>query len=325
MGQGISRVPEAPGVAGGASGGREPIGRYIAEQRRLRGIELEDIAARTRIPRRSLERLEAGAFDRSPDGFSRGFVRTVAEAIGLDPDDAVARMLPEPDATRHGVPRSRRTLGVIAAAVALAALALGMRELASRLPARPQRVSGQLPLRRDYVRELAEQHGVETANLTARAALLPPLPPAPPAAAAEEAGAANESASASVAARAVAPPAEAAKPPTPAARPAQATPPPAPAVASAVAPEPATPAPNRPAEPPAQSPPALAAPPASADSSGMPSPPAQEPAANAAEDTLPPVPPIPDLPATEPEVAPAGSPELERPEPPPLPDAEAHD
>jgi len=178
MGKGIGRVPEAPAVAGDS--GREPIGRYIAQQRRLRGIELEDLANRTRIPRRSLERLEAGAFDLSPDGFSRGFVRTVAEAIGLDPDDAVARMLHEPDAARRASPRSSRTLGAIAAAVALLGLALAARQLVASLPARPQRAAtGQLPVRRDYVRALAEAQGIATAKLTSRDAVLAPLPPLP--------------------------------------------------------------------------------------------------------------------------------------------------
>ena len=72
------------------------IGTYLARQRRLRGIELEELAAVTKIPRRSLERLESGAFDGVTDGFVRGFVRTVADAIGLDPDDTVTRMLAEP-------------------------------------------------------------------------------------------------------------------------------------------------------------------------------------------------------------------------------------
>jgi transcriptional regulator with XRE-family HTH domain len=196
MGQGIGRIPQASAVDGGAGRGREPIGRYIAQQRRLRGIELEELAARTRIPRRSLERLEAGAFDQSPDGFSRGFVRTVAEAIGLDPDDAVARMLPEPDASRRGTPRKSRVLGAFAAAVALVAVALAARQLASLLPARAQRPAhGELPVRRDYVRALAEHQGVATAVLTARDAVLAPLPQ--PASAAIAEGAARELAGAS--------------------------------------------------------------------------------------------------------------------------------
>ena len=48
------------------------VGLYLAGQRRLRGISVDDLAAQTRIPRRNIERLEAGAFDAAPDGFSRG-------------------------------------------------------------------------------------------------------------------------------------------------------------------------------------------------------------------------------------------------------------
>jgi hypothetical protein len=73
----------------------EPIGAYLARQRVLRGITLEQLADTTRIPLRALARLEAGAFDSEPDGFARGFVRTVAIALGLAPDATVARMLPE--------------------------------------------------------------------------------------------------------------------------------------------------------------------------------------------------------------------------------------
>jgi transcriptional regulator with XRE-family HTH domain len=73
----------------------EPIGAWIARQRVLRGISIDELERRTRIPRRSLERLESGVFDADRDAFARGFVRTVAFAIGLDADDAVARMLPE--------------------------------------------------------------------------------------------------------------------------------------------------------------------------------------------------------------------------------------
>src|SRR4029453_15130270 len=61
------------------------IGAYLARQRELRGFTLDDLAAQTRIPRRSLERLESGVFDRAPDGFVRGFVRTVASALALHP------------------------------------------------------------------------------------------------------------------------------------------------------------------------------------------------------------------------------------------------
>ena len=39
---------------------------------------------------------EAGAFDGDPDGFVRGFVRTVADGLGLDADATLLRMLREP-------------------------------------------------------------------------------------------------------------------------------------------------------------------------------------------------------------------------------------
>ena len=73
-----------------------PIGEYLRRQRVLRGISIEELSALTRIPLRSLERLECGEFDGETDGFVRGFVRTVAAAVGLDADDTIARMLKEP-------------------------------------------------------------------------------------------------------------------------------------------------------------------------------------------------------------------------------------
>jgi len=72
------------------------IGAYLARQRELRGLSLRDLEDRTRIPRRSLERLEAGVFDGVSDGFARSFVRAVAKALGLDPEDTTMLMLSEP-------------------------------------------------------------------------------------------------------------------------------------------------------------------------------------------------------------------------------------
>jgi transcriptional regulator with XRE-family HTH domain len=73
-----------------------PIGEYLRRQRILRGMSTEELASITRIPLRSLERLESGQFDGETDGFVRGFVRTVANALGLDAEDAISRMLQEP-------------------------------------------------------------------------------------------------------------------------------------------------------------------------------------------------------------------------------------
>jgi hypothetical protein len=124
------------------------------------------VAAVTRIPRRSLERLEAGAFDGSPDGFSRGFVRAVADAIGLDATEAMARLLGEasPDRRRRGGP-PRWLLLAAAAAILGGGLMLALPALRSGEPAAESEAAAapgvppaaSQPRRRDFVRELAAQ------------------------------------------------------------------------------------------------------------------------------------------------------------------------
>ncbi|MEZ4333526.1 MAG: helix-turn-helix transcriptional regulator [Myxococcota bacterium] len=96
-----AREHELPPVEHADEGSRAgSIGAYLKRQRLLRGLTVEDLAVTTRIPLRSLERLEAGYFDGVTDGFVRGFVRTVAIALGLDADQTVARMLEEPAASQ---------------------------------------------------------------------------------------------------------------------------------------------------------------------------------------------------------------------------------
>jgi hypothetical protein len=149
----------------GVEGGAEPqapadrfsIGRYLASQRELRGISLDELASRTKIPRRNLERLESGAFDAQPDGFVRGFVRTVADALGLDSREAVMRMVGEPaggDEDRSWW-RAGMVLLVVASA-GLLLLGLGLR-LATRWVVEPTGGPPDHVYRRDAVRSLAEQ------------------------------------------------------------------------------------------------------------------------------------------------------------------------
>jgi hypothetical protein len=134
-----------------AAAAPQSIGTYLAAQRRLRGISIEELSQQTRIPLRSLERLEAGSFDTDVDGFVRGFVRTVAEALGLDPDEALNRTLPEP-----GSPAGR---GV--------APQLSVRRVSSKGDASRPDSGAQIVVRRDPVRALAEAQGI---------AALPPAP-----------------------------------------------------------------------------------------------------------------------------------------------------
>lgn len=177
MGKAIRGVPEAPPLrggdgsradgAGGAGGGntgspgKDGIGSYLASQRKLRGISLEELARVTRIPRRSLERLEAGVFDDQPDGFVRGFVRTVAGAIGLDPDATVTRMLTEPLPRPVGrLPDPRRVGAVVGIFLGLVVLGLLLvRALPTGHDARPEPPPPRL-VRHDAVRALAVSRGI---------------------------------------------------------------------------------------------------------------------------------------------------------------------
>ena len=153
------------GVGAGAEPPRAPserfsIGKYLASQRELRGISLDDLAARTKIPRRNLERLESGAFDAQADGFVRGFVRTVADALGLDSQEAVMRMVSEPaggDEERLRRWRVRMAvLGVVVGGVLLLLLGLGLR-FATRWVVEPAGGPPDHVFRRDVVRSLAEE------------------------------------------------------------------------------------------------------------------------------------------------------------------------
>lgn len=98
------------------------IGAYLKRQRELRGVSAEELARKTRIPLRSVERLESGSFDGEVDGFVRGFVRTVAIALGLDPHETIARMLAEP--LPEPVVRHRNSVLLPRAMVGLAMLLL---------------------------------------------------------------------------------------------------------------------------------------------------------------------------------------------------------
>lgn len=165
MGPEIRGISQDPPLKRAGDGSPDPdlsIGRYLGRQRRLRGVSLDDLAVLTRIPRRSLERLEDGAFDDQTDGFTRGFVRTVAEALGLDAEEAVMRLLGEPPGADEDARVGRQQLRSLAAAGALLALlaaaVAGLGVWLARGRAGPSGGdTGDIVYRRDAVRELAEQ------------------------------------------------------------------------------------------------------------------------------------------------------------------------
>ena len=173
MGQTQHGKSGAPAVgrdrpAAGSRGDVESIGRYLARERRLRGISLQELSATTRLPLRSLERLESGAFDDDPDGFVRGFVRTVARALGLPPEETLSRMLPEVDATAAGTGVGDRlgrrlVLGFCAVALVAGSYVLWIAFTASSSSEAP-RVGADWVYRRDAVRELAREFAVHPAD-----------------------------------------------------------------------------------------------------------------------------------------------------------------
>ncbi len=161
-------VEQDPGYAATSDAGFEasPIGEYLRRQRILRGMSTQELADLTRIPLRSLERLESGQFDGETDGFVRGFVRTVAAALGLDTDDTVARMLhePPPGAWERRAPGrfARQVLAIGVLIALLVCLGLVLRAVWDRLlgdAATP--ASREVVVWHDPVRALAAATGAE--------------------------------------------------------------------------------------------------------------------------------------------------------------------
>ena len=68
----------------------DDLGSRLKRAREERGVQLKDIAVRTKISAAALEALERNDFTRLPGGiFGRSFVRAYALEIGLDPDSTV--------------------------------------------------------------------------------------------------------------------------------------------------------------------------------------------------------------------------------------------
>jgi cytoskeletal protein RodZ len=68
------------------------VGNHLREQREAKGMSIEEVARATRVPMSSVERLESDQFDELPgEVFVRGFMKSYARAVGLDPDDVLAR------------------------------------------------------------------------------------------------------------------------------------------------------------------------------------------------------------------------------------------
>jgi cytoskeletal protein RodZ len=66
------------------------LGEYLRRERQLRHISLDEVADRTKISRRYLEAIEEERYDHLPgEAFVRGFIRSYAQSVGLDPEEAI--------------------------------------------------------------------------------------------------------------------------------------------------------------------------------------------------------------------------------------------
>ena len=70
----------------------EPFGKLLLDARAARGMTLAEVSAATKIPVSKLQAIERDDIESLPGGiFTRGFVRSYAETVGLDPQDTLAQ------------------------------------------------------------------------------------------------------------------------------------------------------------------------------------------------------------------------------------------
>ncbi|WP_375404642.1 helix-turn-helix domain-containing protein [uncultured Sphingomonas sp.] len=127
-----------PGPVQGEAAEPGPVGDTLRAAREAQGLTLDEISARTRVPKRHLASIEAGAYASLPSGaYAVGFARAYARAVGLS-DVGVAKEVrieldragprkveytPYEMADPARVPS--RGVAIVAAGLALALLILG--------------------------------------------------------------------------------------------------------------------------------------------------------------------------------------------------------
>ena len=70
----------------------DSVGQILRQHREAKNMSIEEIARATRVPMSSVERIESDQFDELPgEVFVRGFLKSYARAVDLDPDEVLAR------------------------------------------------------------------------------------------------------------------------------------------------------------------------------------------------------------------------------------------
>ncbi len=93
----MTDIPETmhiePEIEGAAPPPRaRTLGELLRTAREARGMTLPDIAARTRIPERTLAAIEADAYEQLPHTtFAAGFIRSLAREVGVPEPEAMTR------------------------------------------------------------------------------------------------------------------------------------------------------------------------------------------------------------------------------------------
>jgi cytoskeleton protein RodZ len=76
----------------------EPFGACLKKAREKKGLSLEQVASKTRIPESRLHALESEDFANLPAKvFAKGFVRSYAKTLGLDEEETLQRFLEASD------------------------------------------------------------------------------------------------------------------------------------------------------------------------------------------------------------------------------------
>lgn len=148
-------APPAPPPMAPPRPAMDSVGDRLRDARTARGMSLDTVARATRIPRSQLEHLEHGRFADLPgETYVRGFLRSYADAVGVDSDSALVQYASERrsvgttirPAERQTAKKARRVGLVVACSVFL--LLLAVATLAVSRP-RPNTGPGELSMSSD--------------------------------------------------------------------------------------------------------------------------------------------------------------------------------
>jgi len=108
------------------------LGAYLRAERERRGLALRAISDSTKVSRPLLEGLESDDISKWPGGiFRRAFVRSYAEAVGLDPDEIYRRFEQQHKPPAAEFPRPEP--GFASSEVAVLEQSRGVRALPARI------------------------------------------------------------------------------------------------------------------------------------------------------------------------------------------------